>query len=60
MNSFVLFTHTVIKKIIKAAMWHRMEEHTSFTFALKCRGLQSKIKDTINTQIIQIKKIKLK
>lgn len=60
MNSFVFFMHTVIKKIIKAAMLHRMEEHTSFTFAFKCKGLQSKIRDTIKTEINQIKKLKLK
>lgn len=42
MNSFVFFMHTVIKKIIKAAMLHRMEEQTSFTFAFKCKGLQNK------------------
>lgn len=33
-----------------------MKEHTSFTFAFMCKELQSKIKDIMNTEIIQIKK----
>lgn len=58
MNSFVFFMHTVIKKIIKAAMLHRMEEQTSFTFAFKCKGLQNKRHH--KKEIIQIKKTKTK
>lgn len=56
-----LYAHReLFKNIFKAAMLHRMEEHTSFIFAFKCKGLENKIKDTINTEIIQIKKLELK